>query len=148
MVNTILDATTVALHNAFGDTYTYYLEESEQNVSKPCFVVGMLNHLLRSTRLDRYYRIMPLTIHYFTNKDNTLDAKRDCYSVAEKLAETLEFLPIESEDCTVMGRDISWEIVEGVLIFYITYNFYVERVREHIYMEDGKYNDIALNKKG
>lgn len=147
MVNTILDATTVALHNTFGDTYTYYVEDVEQNATKPCFVVGMLNPLLRSTKLDRYYRTMPLIIHYFTDKDNTLDAKKDCYDVAEKLAEALEFLPVEIEECTIMGRDISWEIVEGVLQFYITYNFYVERVREHIYMEDGKYNGVALNKQ-
>lgn len=146
MVNTILDAATVALHNTFGDSYTYYREEVEQNADKPYFRVDALTSLSRSTRsVNRYNRTIPLIIHYFTDKENTVDARRDCYNVAEKLNYALEYLHVN--DCLIMGTDISWEITEGVLQFYITYKFDVEKVQDYIYMEDGKYNGIALNKQ-
>lgn len=144
IVNKFIDGITVALHTEFGDEYKYYVEDVEQNVSYPCFVVGMLNPLIRSKSTVKYDRTMPVVIHYFTDKENTLDAKKDDWAIAERLIESLEYLSIDG--LLFRGENIEWEIVEDVLEFFITYNFEIRKYEDPIYMEDGFYNDEALPK--
>ena len=142
MVNTFIDAITVALYEKFGESYKYYLEDVEQNVTKPCFVVGTLNPLVRSTSAKKYDRTLPIVIHYFTTKDNTVDAKKDCYTIAEQLLEALEYLNVS--DCIVRGENSEWELVEGVLQFFITYRFEVRKTDEIYYMEEGTLNEVPM----
>lgn len=141
-VTDLIDGTTIALHNQFGDTYKYYVEEVEQNAKKPCFVTGILNPMIRSTNARRYERTCPLVVHYFTDKENTLDANKDCYSIAEQLWQALEYLTVDG--CILRGEEISWELVEGVLEFFITYSYPIYKTTDAIYMEDGTYNGTPI----
>lgn len=142
MVNLFLDSITVALYKKFGDPYKYYVEDVEQNADKPCFLVGTLNPLIRSTSAVKYHRTFPIVIHYFTDKENTIDAKKDCYNVAENILEAIEYLPVK--DCIVRGEDIEWEIVDGVLQFFITYNVDTIKEKDIIYMQDGTLNNVPI----
>lgn len=141
---TFLDSLTIALHSEFGNDYKLYVEEVEQNVSKPCFSVGFLNPMVTASNLVRSVQTLPVVIHYFTAKENTFDAKKDCYDVAERLWQALEYLPVS--DTTVRGYNISWEIVDGVLEFFITYRTPIWKEQELIYMEDGELNDVPIPK--
>lgn len=145
MVNDLFDWITIALYNKFGDDYKYYVEEVEQNTSKPCFVVGALEPIVRRQSPVRYDRVFPIVIYYFTDKDSTSQAKRDCYDVAEKLLEALEEINNTEGDVLIRGYNISWEIVEGVLEFFINYRFYTYREVESEVMEDGFYNGVQVN---
>ena len=119
MVNKILNAITIQLHSTFGDNYKYYLENVEQNLTKPCFTVDTLIPLNRRKSPMLYDRTMPMVIHYFT--DDKKDTKADCYAKAEQMAECLELLPFEST--LLRGIDISWQIVDEVLQMFVTYKF-------------------------
>lgn len=144
-INDFIDSVTIALHNQFGNDYKYYVEEMEQNAKKPCFVVGVLNPMIRSTNARRYVRTCPMVLHYFTEKENTLDAKKDCFGISEQLWQTLEYLTVN--DCVLRGESISWELVDGVLEFFITYSYPIYKVSETIYMEDGTYNETPIRKE-
>ena len=126
MVNKILDAITIQLHSTFGDKYKYYLENVEQNLTKPCFTVDTLIPLQRRKSPVLYDRTMPMVIHYFT--DDKKDTKADCYAKAEQLIECLELLPFEST--LLRGENISWQIVGEVLQGFITYKFTTKLVSE------------------
>jgi hypothetical protein len=138
LVTEFFDAITVALHDTFGDNYKYYLEIVEQNAKKPCFVVDAISPLIRSAGLRKYDFIIPIVVHYFTDAPDTQSAKRDSYDVGEKIMDALEYLKVK--DITVRGEDISMELVEGVLQFYITYRLTGITTPEVIYMEEGSYN--------
>lgn len=144
MVNNCFNWITVALHNEFGSDYKFYVEEIEQNVKKPCFVVGTLNPLVKARSPVKYRRVVPIVLYYFTNKENTVDAKRDCYEIAERLFDSLEYLRAD-DDVIIRGSDISWEVVEGVLQFFVTYSFDVIKEKENIYMGDASYNGSHLS---
>lgn len=139
MTTNIIDSLTVALHKEFGDNYRYYFEEIEQNVKKPCFVVGLLNPMVRSTNAIRYIQTSPVVIHYFTDKTTVADVNRDCYSIAERLWNILEYLNLGS-GVTTLGYDMSWELVDGVLQFFITYKYPMYKTQELVYMENGELN--------
>lgn len=143
MVTDCFNWITVALYNEFGSDYKFYVEEVEQNVKKPCFVVGALNPIVKARSPVKYHRVFPIVLHYFTDKKNTVDAKKDCYEVAERLFNSLEYLSAD-DGVVIRGTDISWEVVEGVLQFFVTYSFEVIRQNETIYMEDVDYDNPHL----
>ena len=123
MVNAILDAVTTQLGVTFGNAYTYYVEDVEQKLKKPCFVANVLLPLQRSKSPVLYDRTMPVVIHYFGDMTNT---KKNCYEIGEQVVECLEYLPFKGG--LIRGEDISWQIVEDVLQVFITYRFTTKRV--------------------
>ena len=126
MVNKILNAVTKQLGTTFGNKYRYYVENVEQNLTKPCFTIDMLLPMQRSKSPVLYDRTMPIVVHYFS--DSKTNLKEDCYSKGEQLVECLEYLPFENT--LIRGEDVSWSIVDDVLQLFITYRFTTKRVTE------------------
>ena len=123
MVNSLLNAVTKQLGTTFGTTYRYYVEDVEQNLTKPCFTIDTLIPLQRSRSPVLYDRTMPLVVHYFS--DSKTNLKKDCYGMAEQVVECLEYLPFEST--LLRGEDISWQLVDDVLQVFVTYKFTTQR---------------------
>jgi hypothetical protein len=119
MVESLLNAVTTQLGTTFGNQYRYYVEDIEQNLKKPCFTVDMLIPTQRSKSPVLYDRTMPMVIHYFS--DSKTNLKSDCYAMAERVLECLEYIPYENT--ILRGENISWQIVDGVLQIFITYKF-------------------------
>lgn len=138
MVNDVLNAISTQLYTTFGDTYRYYLEDVEQNLTKPCFTIDTIIPLQRSKSPVLYDRTMPMVIHYFT--EDKKDTKTDCYAMAERLVECLEYLPFKNT--ILRGEDISWQIVDEVLQVFITYRFTTKRVTTPTNMEELVHNEV------
>lgn len=119
MVNSILDSVTKQLGKTFGTSYHYYVEDVKQNLTVPAFTVDMLTPTERSKSPVLYDRTMPLVVHYFSDKQTNL--KRDCYDIAERVLECLEYIPYENS--MLRGEDLSWQIVDEVLQIFVTYRF-------------------------
>lgn len=119
MVNSFLDAVTTQLGTTFGTDYHYYVEDVKQNLTTPAFTVDVLIPTERSRSPRLYDRAMPLVIHYFS--DSKTNLKKDCYNMAERILECLEYLPYQNT--MLRGEDISWQIVDGVLQIFVTYRF-------------------------
>ena len=62
---------------------------------------------------------MPIVVHYFT--DDKKDIKINCYDMAERVVECLEYLPFKTT--ILRGENISWQMVDDVLQIFITYRF-------------------------
>lgn len=124
MVNSILNAVTKQLGTTFGNSYRYYVENVEQELKTPCFTVDSLIPIQRSKSPILYDRTMPIVIHYFG--DSKKNIKNDCYSMAERVVECLEYLPFEAT--ILRGENISWQVVDDVLQIFITYKFTTKKV--------------------
>lgn len=127
MVNSILNAVTKQLGTTFGNHYHYYVEDVEQNLTKPCFTVDLLVPIQRSKSPILYDRTMPMVIHYFSDSKN--NKKQDCYGMAEQIVECLEYLPFKST--ILRGENISWQIVDDVLQVFATYKFTTKKDVDH-----------------
>lgn len=119
MVNSLLNAVTKQLGTTFGTSYRYYVENVEQNLTKPCFTIDTLIPLMRSKSPVLYDRTIPLVVHYFS--DSKTNLKQDCYTMAERALECLEYIPFENT--MLRGEDISWQMVDDVLQIFVTYKF-------------------------
>ena len=142
MVNELLSGISNQLYDVFGSDYTYYMENVEQKLKKPCFTMDCLIPLQRSRSRVLYDRTMPVVVHYFTgDKENT---KKDCYEKAELIVEALEFVSLDG--ALIRGENISWQIVDDVLQVFVTYRFITKKLTSNEdNMEDVVQSNVSVS---
>lgn len=138
MVNKVLDCLTISLFDRFGDTFTYYVDDVEQKVVRPCFRVSTLKPTFRSCAPNLYERFVPIVIYYFPKLDAETSVTKDINSVDELLMEELEYLKVGS--LLLRGAQIESKIIENVLLFHVNYRFNTTYEIEKEFMESQTYN--------
>ena len=123
MVNDIINAISAKLYETFGDGYEIYKENIEQGLVEPCFSIVVLQAGITAQLPTRYLKTHAFDIHYFPKDKN--NAKAECYTVAEELLMALEY--INSLDNLWHGNKINYEIVDGVLHFFVNYDMFVKK---------------------
>jgi len=121
MIKEIIDGVVEALANEFGDGYEIYTEEVQQGLKEPCFSVKVLKPSSAQSLGNRYYRTTPLCVHYFA-KSRT-NAKAECIDILERLTSCLEYINVAGD--LTRGTEMSGEIVDGVLSFFVNYDMFV-----------------------
>ena len=133
MVNEIMTGITVKLDSIYGDTCRYYGDRDEiQNLDPPCFFVSVLNPAVRLVHDRRYRADCPFDVAFFpvTHGDNT-----GLHEIGDTLFQELEYITL-ADGIPVRGTDMSYEIVDGVLHFRVSYNGFYLREAEEAFMED------------
>lgn len=127
MINSIIDSISIALNAEFGDCYKNYKEEKKQDLEEPCFFIQCLNPTQRLFLNKRYFRKNQFCIQYFPE---TSDKNEECFAVAERLLERLEYLTVNRD--LVMGTKMHYEVVDGILHFFVNYDMFVYKIAEII----------------
>lgn len=117
-VNSVLDSVIAALNQNFPNISTYS-EESEQGLEEPYFYVKMFPVAQKQLLGQRYQRNHSFDIHYFAGSNEAL------HDMAEQLYDKLELISVA--DSLVRGSGMRHEIVDGVLHWFVAYNFQVRR---------------------
>lgn len=132
MVNDIINGIVAKLHEVFGDEYEFYKESIEQGLKEPCFSVVVIQTGQSAKLPNRYHRVNAFDVHYFPKDKN--NAKSECYDVAERLLFELEYINVLDNLCH--GTKMRYEIVDGVLHFFVNYDMFVKKqVDESDHME-------------
>lgn len=130
MINSIIKLISVALNNEFGDAYENHMEEIKQDLKEPCFFISCLNPTTNLFLNRRYFRQNQFCIQYFPKSANK---QQECNNVAEKMLWCLEWLTVTGD--LVKGSKIKYEIVDGILNFFVNYDFFVYKVEKSTAME-------------
>lgn len=132
MINSIIESISISLNAEFGDKYTTYTESVEQGLNEPCFFLFCINPTNRVFLGKRYFRENQFCIQYFpADKDRT---KEECSAVAERLFQCLELITVTGD--LVRGTKMKYEIVDGVLNFFVNYDLFVYKVEDSVPMEE------------
>lgn len=123
MVNDIKDAISIRLNQAFGNEYEIYSKKVEQGLQEPCFFIKVLSPSRKQIIGNRYYLEVSVDIHYFPAVDGDND---ELDEVGASLFNDLEYITMVNED-QLRGTKMSYEKVDGVLHFFITYGLYVKK---------------------
>lgn len=115
MILQVITGISEALTDTFGDGYTIYVEDVDPKV-KPCFYISTLSNSIKQVVGNRYQMNHQFDIQYFSLQNTNVDRLQ----VAEKLYETLEFIQYDTN--MMHGTSMSYQIVDGVLHFNISYN--------------------------
>ena len=125
-INDVVNAIAIKLNQGFGEDYTIYTESIEQGLEEPCFFIVLLTSRQSQVVGKRYFREQPFDIHYFPS---TKDANMEMHDVVDRLNDALEYITTISGDL-LRGTSINHEIVDGVLHFFVNYNFHVYKVTD------------------
>lgn len=126
MTNDIIKGIASALKGTFGSGCDVYAEDIPQNFTEPCFSIL---HVMsdRSAKLpNRYLSRNKFDVHYFPKSEH--QAKGEMRSVGESLFLTLEYINVLDNLCR--GTKMSYEIIDGVLHFFVNYDMYVAKETE------------------
>lgn len=130
MINSIIESTSISLNAEFGEGYTNYTESVEQGLTEPCFFIFCLNPENRQFLGRRYFRETPMCIQYFpADKDH---AKEECNAVMERLFSCLEYITVNGD--LMRGTKMKGEVVDGVLNFFVNYDFFFCKAADPIPM--------------
>src|SRR5690606_31329941 len=99
-----------------------YGEEIRQGFEEPCFFVKLLTAGQTQELGTRYMRTHSFDIHYFPRDESNADA----HAMAEQLYDALEVVEFNGQK--YRGTGMNHEIVDGVLHFFVDYNFHVRRI--------------------
>lgn len=124
MLNKITIGITQALNAEFGDSIEIYIDDMEQGIDEPCFLVTprtTIENLLIGKRYERNY---PFVIQYFPESK---DYRTECNNVTEQLFNSLEIITADGD--LIRGSDMTAHIDDGVLNFEVTYKLHVFKKR-------------------
>lgn len=129
MINSIIEAISITLDAEFG--YETHMEEIKQDLVEPCFYISCLNPTVELFLGKRYFRQNQFVIQYFPESDNE---QRECNSVAERLMWSLEYITLDGD--LTRGTAMKYEVVDGILNFFVNYDCFVYRMEENTPMEN------------
>lgn len=132
MINSIIEAISVALNDEFGDDYEIHMEELEQGLEEPCFFITCMNPTTKLFLGKRYFQTNQFCIQYFPETD---EKQRECNDVAERMWQCLEYITIYGEDKPIMGTQMNYEVVDGVLNFFVNYDCFIKKTEQQTPME-------------
>lgn len=132
MINSIIEAISISLNEEFGDGYETRMEEIKQGLKEPCFFITCLNPTTELFLGKRYFRTNQFCIQYFPE---TNEKQRECNGVAERMWQCLEYITIYGEDKPIMGTKMKYEVVDGVLNFFVNYDCFIRKIEQQTPME-------------
>ena len=121
MINDLINGISIKLRSVFGSDYKIYKEEVKQGLVEPCFNIVVLEPSQEAKLPNRYLRSYPIDVHYFPKTAT----KHEMYEVAEQLLIELEYITVLDNLCK--GTKMRYEIVDGVLHFFVNYDFFVKK---------------------
>ncbi len=131
MINELFNAISTSIYEEFGNDYEIYREEIKQGLKEPCFFISCLKPEVNKFLNNRYFSNIPFCIQYFPV---TQDKNIECICVSERLFDCLEY--IKDNDSTIMGSNMNYEIVDGVLNFWVNYSFFILKKQNNVVMQE------------
>lgn len=157
MVNKVIDAVARNIRNEFGQMYKIYINEVEQGLTKPCFLINLTRQMVRQGLKNRQYLVNYITIQYFSEGR---DVSRQMYDVSQRLLSVMNFIEIDGKlvrgtnmnfqktgSVFLSGKSTKYESIDGILDFRVNYNFHIAKKEDSELMENLQqdYNKFERN---
>ena len=133
MINKLINGIATAIHAEFGDAYEIYIEDVEQGLTEPCFLITLANASMEQQLSETYLFDHLFLVQYFPS---TQEARNECMDVQFRLYPVLEY--IEAGDRLRHGEKMEGEIVDDVLQFQVQYRLLLRKQQANEYMESLK----------
>lgn len=119
MINDVITGISKKLYATFGENYPVYVEDVEQYLQKPCFCITHISTNRQRISKHRYIMKNLFDILFFAADDE--EEKKQMHTTANQLFDALEYIESPEND-TLSGINMRYEIVDGVLHFFVNYN--------------------------
>ena len=126
MVTEIINGISTKLFKTFGENFTIYTENIEQNLKLPCFFIELVNSSSKQIVGNHYRSENAFDIHFFTSEE---EDKKEGRNIASILLEALEYITLANGDL-IRGTNMHFENVDDVLHFFVNYNVHLIQLTE------------------
>ena len=124
----LIESIASALYRAFD--LPVYVDFQRQNAEFPCFFIDRLTHGETQELDRRYWRTNNFDILYFASRDGVDVDTLALGDIADLMTRVLEYVDVGGS--LVRGERMEWRETDGVLHFFISYDFHIMRPRERV----------------
>lgn len=123
MLNDIVSAISIKLHEAFGDSFEIYTGQVRQGLKPPCFIVSFVSQQ-RTQYVGAQSRLANLfTVTYIPEN---VGEWAECIGIQCRLAPALGYITVGSD--LLRGTGINSQLIDGALVFTANYDYSVNTV--------------------
>lgn len=133
-IKEIINGISKKIYGFYEGLYDIYVEEVEQGLQMPCFMINLISSDIRMILKPRYIFESVFDVIYFG------DGYKDCMDRGSELYDILEYITINDKDL-IRGTRMNMDIIKNILHFRVNYNLILQNKPDIIdMMEDHQIN--------
>lgn len=134
LIKEIINGISKKLYGFYEGLYDIYVEEVEQGLQMPCFMINLISSDIRMILKPRYKFESVFDVIYFG------EGYKDCMDRGSELYDILEYITINDKDL-IRGTKMNMDIIKNILHFRVRYNLILQNKPDIInMMEDHQIN--------
>lgn len=140
LIKAIINGISKKIYGFYEGLYDIYVEEVEQGLQMPCFMINLISSDIRMILQPRYKFESVFDVIYFG------EGYKDCMDRGSELYDILEYITINDKDL-IRGTKMNMDIIKNILHFRVNYNLILQNKPDIIdMMEDHQINIGVVNR--
>lgn len=140
LIKDIINGISQKIYGFYEGLYDIYVEEVEQGLQMPCFMINLISSDIRMILKPRYKFESVFDVIYFG------EGYKDCMDRGSELYDILEYITINDEDL-IRGTKMNMDIIKNILHFRVNYNLILQNKSDIIdMMEEHQINIGVVNR--
>ena len=133
-IKAIINGISKKIYGFYEGLYDIYVEDVEQGLEVPCFMINLISSNIRMILKPRYMFESVFDVIYFG------EGYKDCMDRGSELYDILEYITINDKDL-IRGTKMNMYIIKNILHFRVNYNLILQNKPDIIdMMEDHQIN--------
>lgn len=137
LIKEIINGISKKIYGFYEGLYDIYVEEVEQGLELPCFMINLISSDIRMILKPRYKFESVFDVIYFG------DGYKDCMDRGSELYDILEYITINDKDL-IRGTKMNMYIIKNILHFRVNYNLILQNKPDIIDMMEVQKNNIGV----
>ena len=140
LIKAIINGISKKLYGFYEGLYDIYVEEVEQGLQMPCFMINLISSDIRMILKPRYKFESVFDVIYFG------EGYKDCMDRGSELYDILEYITINDKDL-IRGTKMNMYIIKNILHFRVNYNLILQNKPDIIDMMEEHQINIGVGNR-
>ena len=137
LIKEIINGISQKIYGFYEGLYDIYVEEVEQGLQMPCFMINLISSDIRMILKPRYKFESVFDVIYFG------DGYKDCMDRGSELYDILEYITVNEKDL-IRGTKMNMYIIKNILHFRVNYNLILQNKPDIIDMMEEHQINIGV----
>lgn len=139
LIKEIINGISQKIYGFYEGLYDIYVEEVEQGLQMPCFMINLISSDIRMILKPRYMFETIFDVIYFG------EGYKDCMDRGSELYDILEYITINDKDL-IRGTKMNMYIIKNILHFRVNYNLILQNKPDIIDMMEEHQINIGVGR--
>ena len=139
LIKEIINGISQKIYGFYEGLYDIYVEEVEQGLQMPCFMINLISSDIRMILKPRYMFETIFDVIYFG------EGYKDCMDRGSELYDILEYITINDKDL-IRGTKMNMDIIKNILHFRVRYNLILQNKPDIIDMMEEHQINIGVGR--